>query len=510
MKTTDDDFISDEHFDVLLRHALLEQEKISNEQTMETMAQTILAADYADSTDSASASDNHTIIEKLTRDFKIGGSKFRLNIFLLSFITIATIASVLFFTSKNQKVVAQANSVQVVVKNNAATNQSLPVIPTEVNENPLPQTNAVMAAIMDSTKKEDSIQTNNINNGPSKSIPTTFHIPEDNTLHYEDVPTLTGVQKIQTAKDKLKILKDIVNPRKKVYTLMPAGETSVNDTMVKVQSFYIKNSEVTNFEYRTFLNDLLVQGNYDDYLLAAPVKDGWKAVGIPEFDNVYFESEKYNDFPAVNMSRKGAELFCHWLSTEMNSAIDKKEIKGQYIAYFDFYLPNNIWWIYAARAGDTTAIQYPWEKYVKQPGVQNNIGCYLCDLNYSISKNKLAPEGPAMNKNNNKGCIAAKMSTRAIVTTAARAIDTLVTAPVYSYNPNNSGLYCTLGNVAEMVWTQDPKVSHPKEGVLRAMGGSWYSDVDNVKIEAPEQYVGVTDGRAYIGFRPVFTFIMKK
>ncbi|HEU4716178.1 MAG TPA: hypothetical protein VFU15_00005, partial [Bacteroidia bacterium] len=77
-----------------------------------------------------------------------------------------------------------------------------------------------------------------------------------------------------------------------------------------------------------------------------------------------------------------------------------------------------------------------------------------------------------------------------------------------SYNPNPTGQYCMAGNVSEMVWTSDP--ANPSvHGAARSMGGSWYSYVDNVHIEASEQYVGVTDARAYIGFRPLMTFAAK-
>ncbi len=501
MKTTDNEFIPENHFDVLLRHALLDKEKMFNEKTLEAMAQHIFSPANAETIPVA---DNNSIVEKLVNDFKQRGNNFRLNIFLVSLFTVATIVSVIFFTSRDRKIAVQKNFIPVVEKQNPVL-QVTPVVQQEQQqqlvENPLPRTNPVMIALLDSAKKEDSISPTigNLNNGSSPSIATTFHIPEDKTLHYEDIPTLTEEEKKQTEKDKLKIMKDVV--KKKIYSTLPMGVTSVDGKLVTVNGFSIKNAETTNFEYNTFLNDLLVQGRFDDYLLAKPVDGGWKAVGIPEFENVYAYQTSYNDFPAVNMTRKGAELYCNWLTASMKEAITNKDVKWSGTKMPVFRLPCNVEWIYAARACDTT-IQTPWEKYAGKNTLQNKIGCYLCDFNYSASIGKLAPEGPPMNKNNSKGCVAAKMSTRAIVTTAARAIDTLLTAPVYSYNPNDNGLYCTVGNVSEMVWTWD--LSNPTvKGVARSMGGSWFSDFENTKIEAPEQYVGVTDARAYIGFRAV-------
>jgi hypothetical protein len=59
-----------------------------------------------------------------------------------------------------------------------------------------------------------------------------------------------------------------------------------------------------------------------------------------------------------------------------------------------------------------------------------------------------------------------------------------------------------MGNASEMVWTYD--VSNPSvKGAARSMGGSWYSDVNNILIDAPEQYVNVTDAKPFIGFRPM-------
>jgi len=310
-----------------------------------------------------------------------------------------------------------------------------------------------------------------------------------------DQNKLNDDQKKQTAKDKLKIMKDVV--RKRVYSNLPSGATNVNGVLTQVSAFGIKDAEVTNFEYRTFLNDLVIQGKFDDYLLAKPVDGGWKVLGIGEFEDVYFVSEKYNDFPAANMTRKGAELYCAWMTTSMKEAITKKEVKWSGTKMPTFRLPSNVEWIYAARGCDTT-LQFPWGKY--HNSVQNQRGCYLCDFNYSISKEKLDKEGPLMEKNNTKGCLSATMSTRAVVTTSGRSIDTLVTCPVYSYNPNEKGLYNTVGNVSEMVWSYDP-ANPTVQGAPRCMGGSWFSHVDNVLIEAPEQYVGVTDARAYIGFR---------
>lgn len=431
MKTSEENFISDAHFDVLLRHALLGQEKLFNEQTLETMANNALTLVNVSA---ISETKGNTIIEKLTADFKSSGTKFRWNILLLSLFTFATIIAVIYFTSQKRASITQTNTVQVVTKNNPIPDAVNTIAHHEFTENPLPIINPVMVAIMDSAKKEDSVLIHNINNGNVSGIPTALHIPEDKTLHYEDVPTLTDVQKKQTAKDKMKMIHDIANPKKKIYSLVPSGKTPVNGVMTTVQAFYIKNSEVTNFEYRTFLNDLLVQGKFEDYLLAKPVSGGWKSAGIPLFEDKYFENPAYNDFPAVNMTRKGAELYCKWLTTEVSAALQSKEIKwagnsesSKLIT--DFRIPTNVEWIYAARGGDSTAMKYPWGKVVPD-SVHNRRGCFLCNFNYSSSKDyfngmKICPGFGKLKQGG---------FNQPIVTSAGMAIDTLLTAPVYSYN----------------------------------------------------------------------------
>ncbi len=495
MKITDNNFISDEHFDVLLRHALLDKEQLFNKQTLETMAQNIFAADYTDSTDSVSASDNHTIVEKLVSDFKTGGSKFRLNIFLLCFFTIGTIAAVIFFSSRNQKITAQTNSKAVVTKDNQTIETNNPVIPKEITDNPLPRTNSVMAAFLDSSNEKDSMPNQNLNNGSSTYIPTTLHIPLDVSLQYEDVPTLTVEQKKQTEKDKLKMMRDIA--KKKTYGNLPPGKTYCNGSLQKVDGFSIENSEVTNLEYRTFLNDLLAQGKFDEYLIAKPVSGGWKTYGVPEFEDHYFENVAYNSFPAVNMTRKGAELYCEWLTNSMKDAITKKVVKWDGDKTPDFRLPTNLEWMYAARGCDTVPLKFSWGRVVPD-SVQNHNGCFLCNFNYTVSAESFA------GKHICAGYQKLKQGGyhHAIVTTAGLAIDTLLTCPVYSYNPSDHGQYCMMGNVSEMVWTFDAANPSAK-GAARSMGGSWNSDLANVLIDAPEQFVGVTDAKPFIGFRPM-------
>jgi hypothetical protein len=76
-----------------------------------------------------------------------------------------------------------------------------------------------------------------------------------------------------------------------------------------------------------------------------------------------------------------------------------------------------------------------------------------------------------------------------------------------SYNGNDYHLFCVAGNAAEMVWISNKGREGTKPGTK---GGSWGSDAEHIKIEAEDEYRGITEGSIYIGFRPVFTANIKK
>jgi hypothetical protein len=54
--------------------------------------------------------------------------------------------------------------------------------------------------------------------------------------------------------------------KKHAWSTLPAGATLLNGTLMPVNGFTAKCAEITNFEYHTFLNDLLVQ---DDMKITA-------------------------------------------------------------------------------------------------------------------------------------------------------------------------------------------------------------------------------------------------
>jgi formylglycine-generating enzyme required for sulfatase activity len=502
MKNTTDHFdFSDQHFDMLLNHALLstKQQFTSNEKTMETISQHIFSSA---NTAAISESKSNLVIEKLAHDFR-KRNKFRLNNWLFVFLTAGVIAAILFFTLRDKRTQTSA-AVTPAAKQEQVLPEPLPAITAQgLASNPMPVVNPSVVLLDDSAEVSEISQIVN-GKAPEKNyIPTKMYIPENN-FNPDDIPELSEAEKKATAKQKMLMMRNI--SKKKNYGSLPPGNVSVAGSMISVAGFSIQNTEVTNLEYRTFLNDLLAQGRIDDYLLAKPVSGGWKTIGIPKFENVYFENKKYNDFPAVNMSRRGAELYCEWLTTSMKEAIASKEVKWSGAKNPEFRLPSNAEWIYAARNADSTTVEYPWARVIPD-SVNNHHGCFLCNFNYKAS------EGYFKNVNICPGFGKLKQGGfhQPIITSAGMAIDTLLTAPVYSYNPNEWGQYCMMGNVSEMVWTYQPDGA---KGAARSLGGNWNSPVENVQIEAAEQYVGVTDASPMIGFRPLmngyFNYAMMK
>ncbi|WP_341902228.1 SUMF1/EgtB/PvdO family nonheme iron enzyme [Fluviicola taffensis] len=282
-------------------------------------------------------------------------------------------------------------------------------------------------------------------------------------------PKLTEEEIVLTKKKKKAMLKALVKHDKDFYTFIPSGSFDYNGTQTSVQAYYIGTCEVTNFEYRTFLFDLLIQGRNDEFLKAKPDQSQWsKMENLPlnTFEEHYFSHKAYNEYPVVNVSREGAELYCLWLSQEVRKYVgDEKEAQ-----YNDVRLPLRAEWVKAA-SNEGKFLPYPWGG----PFTRNSKGYILA--NYL------------------------RLDEEALQTTqGTKATD--VTAPSKSYWPNESGLYNMSGNVAEMVYEGMNK-SEPGTS-----GGSWRNTEEEIKIYAPDPNKGVIDAKPTIGFRVVSTYLI--
>lgn len=276
-------------------------------------------------------------------------------------------------------------------------------------------------------------------------------------------PNLTPDEIAANNKQKAKMVKQLIKLDKKQYAFIPSGTIKIENKNWSVQAFYMQTTEVTNLEYRTFLFDLLIQNRKEEFLKAKPDQAMWvkeypNAFNKPMQDN-YFSHSAYNDYPVVAISREGAEMYCKWLSEVVN--------KQNTEPINDVRLPSNYEWMYAASSGGEF-LPYPWGG----PYVRNSNGNFLANF-YPMKDNYIADGA-------------------------------FHTTKVQSYNPNDFGLYCMSGNVAEMVYYED------ENNLPGTRGGSWSSIGQELQItEGNDRFKGSTKPSVNIGFRPVITFLRK-
>lgn len=245
-----------------------------------------------------------------------------------------------------------------------------------------------------------------------------------------------------------KILKD--------YVFIPGG----NEDDSTIPEFYISSIEVTNAQYREFITDLRDSGATEKLQLAMVDSGQWSKFFPPSqaYTNYYFQHTAYDDYPVVNISRRGAELYCEWLTDKYNKTSSKK---------VRFSLPTELQWTYAAKGGNPKAI-YPWPGnstvYQKKGKWHGTLMC-----NYKVDSG--------------------------IVKHTPNPGEVDITAPSRSYMPNTYEIYNMAGNVAEIISDQ----SYTK-------GGSYHSHADKLLIASHED-ADLSHGSPFIGFRPVMQFM---
>jgi formylglycine-generating enzyme len=200
--------------------------------------------------------------------------------------------------------------------------------------------------------------------------------------------------------------------------------------------------------------------------------------------NMYFWHPSFDDYPAVGVSWKQARAFSVWRSNLLNNFLIGT---GQSIVN-DFRLPTESEWEYAARGGLEKS-PYPWGG----PYIRNSKGCFLG--NFKPMRGSYIDDG---------------------------GFHSLY---IYSYNPNDYGLYCMSGNVSE--WTsnaydesaydfqhdlnpdyvyeaQEKDANVLKRKVIR--GGSW-KDVGYYLQTSSRTYEYQDTAKCYVGFRNVMTYL---
>jgi len=234
----------------------------------------------------------------------------------------------------------------------------------------------------------------------------------------------------------------------------------ISKTMVELsEGLFISPYEVSNELYHAFLQSIATNGNDGEIALAQIDSAAWSrnALYNMPYTEYYHKHPAYANYPVVNISHPGAEMFCEWLTNQINTS-DKSKWKKVKVR-----LPSEMEWMMAAKGGFTDAV-YAW----KGEELRNMKGQYVC--NFKGEKIDAAKIAGSLTEN------------------------TTITAPVSAYWPNTIGLYNMCGNVAEMLSTPD---------MLK--GGSWYHPAQLLRIDARIPY----DGKAapYAGFRFVLEVV---
>ncbi len=228
------------------------------------------------------------------------------------------------------------------------------------------------------------------------------------------------------------------------WAFVPAGEVNLENTKQTTEDFYILKTEITNLDYITFLNTIK---NTPDYQKALPDTTVWSRNGNINngYQNQYFRYPGFRMYPVVGVSFEGANLYCKWLESEINSQLQAPErVKVR--------LPSESEWTYAALGGKIKAM-YPWGS----PYLKNRKGQFLANFK---SDEKL--QNPKAN---------------------------ILTNDVSSFYPNGYGIFQMSGNVSEMIENQNI-----------TKGGSWNSEGKYLLI-SNRQSIQYPSNE--VGFRPV-------
>jgi len=274
----------------------------------------------------------------------------------------------------------------------------------------------------------------------------------------------------QSSKDKV-ALKRTSKVLNNFCAFIPSGRAVIDSDTVSVQAFYMSKTEITNFQYLEFLWYLKKHERWDDLKVAQVDSSKWNQINWTNnaYAQYYHRHPAYKEYPVVNVTREGAQLYCEWL-TMMYDSISQGTMK------IKFRIPTRAEQIRAARGDDHHAI-YPW----KGNNLRNSEGSYLCNF-LSLNEGNIA--------RSESGGFEVK-----IFEGTGVAYQTDIIAPAKSYWPNDFGIYNISGNVSEMIANEDV-----------VLGGDWRCPGYNVRITSSKPYVGASPE---LGFRVVASFIEK-
>ncbi|GAB5415969.1 MAG: hypothetical protein Crog4KO_07500 [Crocinitomicaceae bacterium] len=290
--------------------------------------------------------------------------------------------------------------------------------------------------------------------------------------------------------------------------------------VVSIDSFYMQEGEVTNFEYLEFVRSIK---KTDTTLAKTLLPDTlvWRSSTMQNepYVEYYLRHPAYNDYPVVGVSYNQVIAYAEWKTEQYNALPEEERIYKK----VKFRLPTEEEWEYAARGGLNYSI-YPWGG----PYMQNSKGMHMANMLY-VSQSSVY-----------RDTVWVKNFRHAIDSTQPEFIPKLqylsagpsyymgvagnlndnadITAPVISYWPNGYGLYNMAGNVEEMVDAyynrednlyefshSERKKSEDPSGVTR--GGSWHDTGYYGMVTTRQFYEGRDYASGEMGFRLVMDVV---
>ncbi|MCH2224891.1 MAG: formylglycine-generating enzyme family protein [Crocinitomicaceae bacterium] len=303
-------------------------------------------------------------------------------------------------------------------------------------------------------------------------------------------PTLNKKEILATKKQKNKMLKALAKNDNKVYEYVPSGSFRYKSKVVSVQSFIIQRSEVSNLEYRTFLFDLLIQGRKAEFKLAAPSQEKWTELFGEEMrgmQNEYFSDPKFDAYPVCNVSPEGVNMYCKWLTLELNKSDYKKKMK---MLLNDIRLPHRVEWVKAV-SKEGKHLPYPW----KGDSVLGKYG-FFAAANFKL---------PEVHDS------VRVVDPNAITTLGFMGAGSIFVKADFHWKEED-GLYNACGNVAELVCETNVSSSDlttRKDGEYGTAGGGWMNTAEEIKILNEDLHKGINEGHPNVGFRVVMTYMKK-
>ncbi len=212
----------------------------------------------------------------------------------------------------------------------------------------------------------------------------------------------------------------------------------------KCNSIYASTTEVTNREYREFLNSIKEKGEDTNLYIYDSVQ--WTTFyptgNLKSIENKYHWHPAYDNYPAVNILFEGAQKYCEWLTDKYNNHPQKKYKKVL------FRLPSEKEWKRAANP--LPGGELPWYGRYPYNTEGKNLTNIKVDGDYTFD-------------------------------------GALCTSIVANYPANRLGIYDIIGNVSEMT---------NSKGI--AKGGSWHSLIDDCFIDKTQSY---EKANPEVGFR---------